>query len=61
MDGKNTYTEDFIKVAGGIDLGKLYGYLLSVVCAPRDSCVAPTIVMVHRFPYVVLDAHRRWE
>ena len=61
MGGTNTYTEDIIKVAGGIHTGKLYGYLLPFVCAPRNTCVSSMTVMVHRFPYVVLDAHKRWE
>ena len=61
MDGKNTYTEDTIEVAGGIYAGKLYGYLFPIVCAPRNTCVPSITVMAHRFPYVVLDAHRCWE
>ena len=61
MDGTNTYTEDIIEVAGGIYAGKLYGYLLPFVCAPRNTCVPPITAVVHRFPYVVLDVHKRWE
>ena len=61
MDGTKTYTEDIIEVAGDIHAGKLYGYLLPFVRAPRDTCVPPITAVVHRYPYVVLDAHRCWE
>ena len=61
MGGTNTYTEDAIKVAGIVRKGKLYSYLLSFVCAPRDTCIAPITLVAYRFPRVVLEAHRRWE
>ena len=57
MDGTNTHTEDAVKVAGKVHMRKLYGYLLPFVCAPRNTCVPSMTVMVHRFPYVVLDSH----
>ena len=61
MDGTNTHTEDAVKVAGKVHMRKLYGYLFPFVRAPRNTCVPSMTAMVHRFPYVVLDSHRRWE
>ena len=60
-DGTNTYGEDVIEVAGNVRNRKLYSYLPSFVCAPRNTRIPPITVMAYRFPCVVLDAHRRWE
>ena len=61
MDRTNTYVENAIKVASKVHVRKLYGYLPSFVCAPRNTCVTPMTVRINGFPCVVLDLHRRWE